>query len=162
MLKMLESDAHQVIKDCHKFFFEMCYFLTIGCTEGDIRLVEGSTDLEGRVEVCRNSMWGTVCDDGWDNLDARVVCRQLGFSVSGTKYIRNAIADKKNKHLYFYLIGARSIHSALFGQGSMPITLNNVQCIGNESRLLDCRSGIVRYCSHSEDAGVKCHIQTGI
>lgn len=56
----------------------------VGCTEGDIRLLEGNTELEGRVELCRNNEWGTVCDTGWDNNDARVVCRQLGFSVAGT------------------------------------------------------------------------------
>ena len=57
--------------------------LITGCTEGDIRLVEGSTELEGRVEVCKNNAWGTVCDAGWSSYDARVVCRQLGLSPSG-------------------------------------------------------------------------------
>ena len=51
--------------------------------EGDIRLTEGSTLLDGRVEVCRTNVWGTVCDNGWDIHDARVVCRQLGYSIAG-------------------------------------------------------------------------------
>ena len=55
-----------------------------GCVEGDVRLVEGATRLEGRVEICKNNLWGTVCHTYWDKPDARVVCRQLGLSVAGT------------------------------------------------------------------------------
>ena len=50
-----------------------------GCTEGDIRLRDGANSTMGRVEVCNNSAWGTVCDDGWSSADALVACRQLGF-----------------------------------------------------------------------------------
>lgn len=56
---------------------------TIGCHDGDVRLVEGNTKLEGRVEICMKNAWGTVCDDGWNSEDARVVCRQLGLSTAG-------------------------------------------------------------------------------
>ena len=55
----------------------------LGCTEGDIRLLGGTTLLEGRVSLCKNNVWGTVCDSGWQSIDATVVCRQLGFSVAG-------------------------------------------------------------------------------
>ena len=59
--------------------------VSLDCTNGDIRLLNGSTALEGRVEICINRTWGTVCDDGWGGLDARVVCAQLGFSRLGKK-----------------------------------------------------------------------------
>ena len=48
---------------------------------GDVRLVNGSNEREGRVEVCIGRVWGTVCDHGWGYSFARVVCRQLGFEV---------------------------------------------------------------------------------
>ena len=48
------------------------------CTHGDIRLRDGLTSY-GRVEVCNNGVWGTVCSDSWGTQDAQVACRQLGL-----------------------------------------------------------------------------------
>ena len=106
-----------------------------------IRLVGGSSYNEGRVEVNYNGEWGTVCDDGWDDTDASVVCRQLGFGSSG-----------------------RAIGSAVFGQGSGPIWLTGVTCTGTESTLATCSHvgiNVTTSCSHTEDAGVLCGRLTG-
>ncbi len=62
------------------------------CLEGDVRLVGGSTANEGRVELCYDNQWSTVCDDGWDNIDASVACRQAGFSSSSK--------TESNKYLF--------------------------------------------------------------
>ncbi len=51
--------------------------------EGDIRLRNGANDFEGRVEICHNNEWGSVCDHGWEKADAVVVCRQLGYPTIG-------------------------------------------------------------------------------
>ena len=101
-----------------------------------IRLVGGSSYNEGRVEVNYNGEWGTVCDNGWDDTDAGVVCRQLGFGSSGI-----------------------AIGSASFGQGSGPILLEKVSCNGSEQILIRCGHlgiNVTRSCNHSEDAAVRC------
>ena len=53
------------------------------CTMGDVRLQDGTIENEGRVEVCVNGVWGSVCDYGWSTIDANVVCKQLGYSIYG-------------------------------------------------------------------------------
>ena len=61
----------------------VCMCFVLACQDGDVRLREGRHYREGRVEVCRSQQWGRVCDDGWDENDSAVVCRQLGFLEEG-------------------------------------------------------------------------------
>ena len=107
---------------------------------GTLRLVGGSNYRQGRVEIYIShngqSRWGTVCDDGWDDTDAGVVCRQLGFGDSGSSIQQFRPA----------------------GFSSDPIWMDDVHCIGFETRLIDCNhNGYGNHnCGHSEDAGVTC------
>ena len=53
--------------------------IDVSCTNGAVRLVGGHSNGEGTVEMCYSRVWGSVCDDSWNNYDAAVVCQQLGF-----------------------------------------------------------------------------------
>ena len=113
--------------------------MTEARSNGNLRLTGGSNHRTGRVEIFiePNNTWGTVCDDGWDDQNAQVVCRQLGLGATGTA-----------------ILGFLPNVST-----SIPIWLNNVNCSGLESRLMDCRhSGVGNHinCDHYKDAGVTC------
>ena len=49
---------------------------------GEVQLVNGSAENEGTVEICYHDLWGLISDLDWDNNDAEVVCRQLGYSTT--------------------------------------------------------------------------------
>ena len=60
----------------------------LDCEDGAIRLAgTGSSSTQGRVEVCNNNQWGTICDDTWNNLDASVACLHLGYSNEGKRFL---------------------------------------------------------------------------
>ncbi|XP_066492488.1 scavenger receptor cysteine-rich domain-containing group B protein [Tiliqua scincoides] len=102
----------------------------------EVRLVNGRSRCQGRVEIFYNNTWGTVCDDDWDIVDANIVCRQLGCG--------HAIAMPA---------------TLSFGQGRGPIFLDNVDCKGREAALSECSShgwGI-HNCYHYEDVAVTCN-----
>lgn len=53
------------------------------CTDGQVRLMSGTTPLEGRLEICINRAWGTICSDGFSEDDAHVACNGLGLPFNG-------------------------------------------------------------------------------
>ena len=113
----------------------------MGYLDADIRLYHSTNERKGIVEIMYQGVWGTVCDNGWDDNDATVVCKQLGF-VSGIK---------------------RRIHRPSKANPK-PVWLSQVKCLGSEKKLSHCiHSGVgnVGSCSHAQDAGVKCSGITG-
>ena len=60
----------------------MLNFSFIECTMGEARLVNGDTENEGTVEICYHDLWGLISDLDWDESDAEVVCRQLGYRIT--------------------------------------------------------------------------------
>ena len=125
------------------------------CIPGQLRLKGSSFANEGRVEICINDTWGTVCDDYWDNTDATVVCQELGYFAQGQLV---TITISNGTFHFLQPTGAVAFSSAHFGAGRGPIHLYN--CNGRESRLADCsRVSYTRHdrCrSHLEDVGVRC------
>ena len=99
------------------------------------RLVGGSWEGEGRVEIFYNGNWGTVCDNNWDLRDARVVCHQLGFP---------------------YAVSAPK--SAYFGAGTGQVWQDKLGCYGTESSIVNCprSGGSMVGCNHDQDASVIC------
>ncbi|KAG7491251.1 hypothetical protein MATL_G00001120 [Megalops atlanticus] len=100
-----------------------------------VRLVDGHNNCSGRVEVFHDNRWGTVCDDGWDMNDARVVCREVDCG--------SAKSAPGNAH---------------FGPGTGKVWMSRIQCSGHEGSLKDCSGASFGLfsCPHSKDAGVVC------
>ena len=130
---------------------QVCWGLSIGDQEGEMgdRLaalelistaaqtqlrLNGSTALQGRLEVLYQGLWGTVCDDQWNDLDAQVACSQLGWA-GGIPLFR-------------------------FSSGNMKFWMDNVQCSGKEASLGLCpfRGWGSHNCARQQAAGVQCHI----
>ena len=96
--------------------------------------------LAGRVEFCYRGLWGTVCSDGFGDVDAGVVCRQLGFA-NGSNIPETLI----------FLARPPQTHGA--------ILLSGLECDGSEPGLANCNhSGInIHTCrDHSQDVHVYC------
>ena len=96
--------------------------------------------IEGRLELCINNAWGTVCDDRFGSEDASVACSQItGYSRQGASVVAG--------------------NSSITGDG--PIFLSDLNCVGTETSLLDCRRQHnipvgLQACIHSQDVYIKC------
>ncbi|GAB1602923.1 atrial natriuretic peptide-converting enzyme-like isoform X1, partial [Argonauta hians] len=103
------------------------------CT-ASVTLANGTNPSNGRIQITINNITGTVCDDSFDNRDAEVVCKQLGYK-SGI-----------------------SLPGGTFGKGKGIIWLDEVNCKGNESSIDQCDANDwgSHDCDHTEDAAVQC------
>lgn len=99
-----------------------------------VRLVDGASTMEGRVEVSINGSWGTVCDDLFDNGAAQVVCKQLGLPWTQ----------------------ARAVGESAYGPGSLPILMDNVECREQPYELQHCMYKKTNDCDSTEMVGVVC------
>ena len=123
------------------------------CKTGEARLQGGPNVREGRVEVCINNAWGTVCNDQFGFEDAIVTCTQMNFSSEG-KTCRLWFS-----HTYdYYTAGARVVSTSLPGSFGTPIFLRALDCQSSmHTNILQCESdlGITR-CSHDQDVVIHC------
>ena len=103
---------------------------------GTLRLVESNLPTEGGVQIFNGSQWVRVCDDGWGNNEAGVVCRQLGFGSSGTIRDRHIRGSRRNE----------------------AIVPTSYSCSGNESMLLNCSLRGIQPsdCDRYENVEVEC------
>ncbi|XP_033636271.1 deleted in malignant brain tumors 1 protein-like [Asterias rubens] len=105
--------------------------------DGSVRLVDGDSALEGRLELYYQGIWGTVCGHNWNALNSDVACKQLGYQSSDPTLPHYRVVTDET-------LGA--------------IVLDEVVCTGGEDRLVDCAHdgwGITD-CTHLSDVGIKC------
>ncbi|XP_064613916.1 neurotrypsin-like [Liolophura sinensis] len=102
------------------------------CTGLPIRL---TNTYSGRLEVYRGGKWGTVCEERWDILEARVICRQMGYASA-----------------------IRVFRARDTSPGGGPIHMTQVNCTGNEADFFSCPFNVPdkRTCTHAMDVGLEC------
>ena len=126
---MLRYNAIPII---NQFYF---YNILERCNDGDVRLTGSSIRTAGRVEICVESVWTTMCDQNWDLRDAKVACRELGYSP----------------------YGAMPTYGC-YTEGQLSFGITSISCTGNEENLFNCsHSNPSLYnCRFRNDAGLLC------
>ena len=120
--------------------------------EGAVRLVDGTVPYRGRVEICEERRWRSICSERWDINDATVVCRQLGYPAEILYRILGpyTIAIENT--------GAQAFCCGEYGNGpeEQPVLRDYFNCRGNEKNLSECYKSLGSECNHSQDVSVIC------
>ena len=103
-------------------------------------LTGGSNSTQGTVLICQDNFWSMIGDTNWDNAEARVVCRQLGFSDTGMYYNNFTCYD-----YYFAILGAVALTGSPFGKVNKTLNVNDFQCGGAEFNLSSCSMTVYNY-----------------
>ena len=105
------------------------------CTEGSVRLVGGpnNSSLQGTVEICLDKSWSLIAQHGWDDNDARVICKQLGVNnPQGNKL------SLPSPLTYNHILAGAAVYNSTYGKPKRAIRYSNVYCRGNEKEIADC------------------------
>ena len=142
----------------HYFYI---YIAIAPCNESDVRLMDGPSKASGRIELCHNGTWGTICSDFWDNIDASILCKQLGYSPYGNCLVLIVTYMNVNQNCHniiFFLPGAIVLPTYYF-ERVWPHHIVDLNCSGHENNLWNCSHNalINTYaCSSDHDASVSC------
>ena len=137
----------------HACIHNYTYVNIIAPAQGDLRLRGGSSDREGRVEIYVNGIWGLVCEDNWSTFNAVVVCRQLFGEPANSK----TVSQRRIEIYCFKSTDARALYYG-FTNSYGRFWLDDVQCVGTESRLIDCPARPLgqHNCRRNDQIGVSC------
>lgn len=102
-----------------------------------------------------NNVWGTICDGYWDDKDALVICKMLGYSSYGM--------EKTYVTIYYstYCLIGYSALTGSYTEETWYVHINDLNCVGNESSIWDCpMNEISGYsCNHRDDAAIVCQCE---
>ena len=126
----------------------------------------GATPYAGRLEICHNGQWATVCNNHFTSVSASVICKQL-LGENASKLINLALSlictGQSVMLIFFSIVGAvESLYTQHFGQGSSSSILDDLVCTGTESSISQCTYTVVRDfsaagCYHSHDVQMICY-----
>ena len=148
--------------------------------EGATRLKDGITSRDGRLEICFDGYWGSVCNRGWTQNNGLVACRQVGYetlrktklylglvcmlTVTSISSMTNTLYDMLLSENTMITINFIFMHAGPLLTSSPTrmngsVSVHNAQCNGHESQLEDCEYSEaigVSSCHHGEDVALIC------